>query len=118
MPPCRQTKPLRGPFTPDTLPADAYDAIIVGAGERGWVQQGLLLPVPLPPPLPSPPPVQLPAGACAPPLQTFLKCQSNWLQRRMPSTPVHCFGTSNTAAPIQPPPLPQIHPTLLTLSLS
>lgn len=23
----------KGPYTPDTLPADAYDAIIVGAGE-------------------------------------------------------------------------------------
>lgn len=29
----RQTKPLAGPYTPGTLPKDAYDAVIVGAGE-------------------------------------------------------------------------------------
>ncbi len=32
-PTCRQTKPLAGPYTPDTLPKGAYDVIIVGAGQ-------------------------------------------------------------------------------------
>ena len=31
---CRQTKPLAGPYTPDTLPKGAYDVIIVGAGQQ------------------------------------------------------------------------------------
>lgn len=31
----RQKKPFKGPYTPDTLPADAFDVIIVGAGAVG-----------------------------------------------------------------------------------
>ena len=34
---CRQTKPLAGPYTPDTLPKGAYDVIIVGAGQQAAV---------------------------------------------------------------------------------
>jgi geranylgeranyl reductase family protein len=33
----RQTKPLEGPYTPETLPKGAYDVIIVGAGPSGSV---------------------------------------------------------------------------------
>ncbi|KAL4852860.1 Conditioned medium factor receptor 1 [Chlorella vulgaris] len=33
----RQTKPIAGPYTPATLPAGCYDAIIVGAGPSGSV---------------------------------------------------------------------------------
>ena len=29
----RQRKPRSGPFKPETLPKDAYDAVIVGAGK-------------------------------------------------------------------------------------
>lgn len=36
-PTCRQTKPLAGPHTPDTLPKGAYDVIIVGAGQPSAV---------------------------------------------------------------------------------
>jgi len=28
----RNRKPVKGPLTPETLPKDAYDAVIVGAG--------------------------------------------------------------------------------------
>lgn len=38
----RQRKPRSGPHTPETLPKDAYDAIIVGAGKiyDGLIVQG------------------------------------------------------------------------------
>ena len=33
----RSAPPKTGPLTPDTLPAGAYDVVIVGAGPRGTV---------------------------------------------------------------------------------
>lgn len=40
----RQSKPRTGPFTPETLPKDAYDAVIVGAGniDNALIVQGRL----------------------------------------------------------------------------